>query len=260
LRSPSAALTDNSNLFYNCIIMAATTKSPAVRIEIHALSKRYHLQPVLNQLTITINDGDLCLLVGDNGAGKTTLLRILAGLVRPSQGGVTICGVSPSDDPHLRRMIGYVGHQPMVYQDLSAYENLRHYARLYPLDDAEATVEGAIQALKLTAYQHQPVRTLSRGMQQRLSLARATLHNPSIMLFDEPYTGLDQESASFLDERLQTLNQPGRVILLAAHRPQRLLKIASHVAWLRDGKIYQHIPVGSLINTPELNSYLQGVT
>lgn len=239
--------------------MNATPKTPAIGIEIRGLTKRFQHKPVLNQLSLTVNEGDLCVLVGDNGAGKTTLLRILAGLVRPSQGQVTICGSSPLGDPHLRQMIGYVGHQPMVYQDLTTSENLRHYARLYHLEDVESAVLQAIQALRLTAHQHQPVRTLSRGMQQRLSLARATLHNPTVLLFDEPYTGLDQETAAVLDHTLQNLNQPGRVIFLAAHRPQRLLKIASHVAWLRDGVICTHIPVEGLCTVPELNSYLQEV-
>lgn len=236
--------------------MAITTTAPSIRIEIHNLVKRFNRQPVLNQLSLTINEADFCILVGDNGAGKTTLLRILAGLVRPSQGDVFLCGASPASDPRLRHLIGYVGHQPMVYQDLTACENLRHTARLYQVEDVETSVSQAIQAFKLTAYQYQPVRTLSRGMQQRLSLARATLHNPAILLLDEPYNGLDQEAASFLDETLQGWHGPGRIILLAAHRPQRLLPIASHVAWLKKGCICTHIPVEALPNTPELSSYM----
>lgn len=236
--------------------MAAQTDTRVTRIEMRGLVKRYHHQPVLDHLSLDINDGEFCLLVGDNGAGKTTLLRILAGLVRPNQGQVTICGSSVNNNPQLRRKIGYIGHQPMVYQDLTAFENLCHYARLYQIADAQADIAESIRSVRLTQQQHQPVRTLSRGMQQRLSLARALLHNPSILLFDEPYTGLDQEAAAFLDEVLVKLHQPGRAILLAAHRPQRLLPIASHVAWLRDGEICQHIPVTSLNESPQLQGYL----
>ncbi len=240
--------------------MAANTPPHAAQIDIRGLSKRFQHQPVLNQLSLTLHDGDLCILVGDNGAGKTTLLRILAGLVRPSQGEVSVCGSSPISDSRIRRVIGYVGHQPMVYQDLTARENLIHYARLYQLEKGEEAVAEVVAAFNMAGYQHQPVRTLSRGMQQRLSLARATLHNPAILLFDEPYTGLDQEAAAFLDQSLQRLNRPGRIILLAAHRPQRLLKIASHVAWLREGVICKHLPVVALGGAPELNSYLQEVS
>ena len=236
--------------------MAMLAQTPPLRIEVRNLVKQYNRLPVLNQLSLTINEGDFCLLVGDNGTGKTTLLRILAGLVRPNQGDVTLCGASANADPAVRYQIGYVGHQPMVYQDLSAYENLQHTARLYQVKDSGVSISQAIQSFGLTAHQHQPVRTLSRGMLQRLALARATLHKPAILLLDEPYTGLDQDSARFLDATLQEWHSPGRIILLAAHRPQRLLSIASHVAWLKQGQINTHIPVENLPETPELNSYL----
>lgn len=147
----------------------------------------------------------------------------------------------------------------MFYQELTAQENLYHYTQLYQMIDPQAAISQALKAAGLTQHQHQPVRTLSRGMQQRLALVRATLHNPAILLFDEPYTGLDQEAANILDITLQGLHRPGQTILLAAHRPQRLLRIASHIAWLRDGAIYHHIPVEGLDKTPELQRYLQEV-
>lgn len=229
-------------------------------IEISDLTKRFHYQPVLNHLVLTVLDGECCLVVGDNGAGKTTLLRIIAGLTRPSHGQVTLCGEGSPADPELRRRIGYVGHQPMFYHDLSATENLYHYAQLYNLSNPRPVVLEALDQARLTRYQHQPVRTLSRGMQQRLSLARATLHGPVILLLDEPYTGLDQEAAQDLDSTLRNFCKPGHAILIAAHRPQRLLQITSHIAWLRDGVIHQHIPVGDIDQVPELQKYLQEVT
>jgi heme exporter protein A len=236
--------------------MSTQTSTPINLIEICDLVKRFHHQPVLNHLSMRIHSGDLCVLVGDNGAGKTTLLRILAGFVRPNHGTVTIYGADPISDHPLRQVIGYVGHQPMFYQDLTALENLGHYARLYQVRDIRSAITQSIQAVGLTPYQGQPVRTLSRGMQQRLSLARALLHQPSILLFDEPYTGLDQAAAAFLDETLQGLHTPGRTILLTAHRPQRLLTIASHVAWLKDGVIHQHLPIDQLEKSSELARYL----
>jgi heme exporter protein A len=237
--------------------MSVQMHIPNLHIATCNLVKRFHHQPVLNHLALTINDGDFCILVGDNGAGKTTLLRILAGLMRPTQGEVTLSGAISAGS--LRHSIGYVGHQTMLYQDLTALENLRYYARLYLVTPLEDAVAQAIETYGLSAYQQVPVRTLSRGMQQRLSLARALLHNPAVLLLDEPYTGLDQQAASVLDLTLQNLHQPGRIILLAAHRPQRLLTIASHVAWLKDGVIHQHLPVNALDTAPELVSYLQEV-
>ncbi|NLN69813.1 MAG: heme ABC exporter ATP-binding protein CcmA [Chloroflexi bacterium] len=239
--------------------MPTKTVQHPLQIHIQGLMKRYHRQPVLNQLSFTIASGNFCLLVGDNGAGKTTLLRILAGLVRPSQGEITCCGSLPGVDTEIRRLIGYVGHKPMLYQDLTALENLCHYAELYQIHNTKVKVSQAIQSFGLTAHQDQPVRTLSRGMQQRLSLARATLHNPVILLLDEPYTGLDQQAARLLDETLQNWHSQDRIILLAAHRPQRLLSIASHVAWLKEGYISTHVPVAELSTTPSLRRYLQEV-
>lgn len=232
-------------------------ESTSTRIEIRGLVKRFHTNAILDGLSLTVNDGTLCVLVGANGAGKTTLLRILATLIRPDAGEIFMSGNSMAVDPYFRRKIGYVGHQPMFYFDLNAIENLRHYARLYQLSNVDERVTNGILAAGLIKHQLKPVRIFSRGMQQRLSIARALLHEPDILLFDEPYTGLDQEAARSLDDRLQNLHQPGRTILLAAHRPQRLISIASHIAWLKDGKISHHIEVDHLSESPELQQYLQ---
>ncbi|MDY6866523.1 MAG: heme ABC exporter ATP-binding protein CcmA [Chloroflexota bacterium] len=239
--------------------MERTPERPSAEIAVRGLVKRYHYRPVLNDLSLTISDGDFCVLVGANGAGKTTLLRILASLVRADAGEIKIGNEITPSNPQSRSNIGYVGHQPMFYQDLTAAENLRHYARIYQVKDAEQAITEGIQLVGLADHQDKPLRTFSRGMQQRLSLARALLHQPTILLFDEPYTGLDQEAAHFLDTKLEELHRPGRAILLAAHRPQRLLTIASHIAWLKDGKITQIIPVNQLSQAPELNAYLQEV-
>jgi heme exporter protein A len=227
------------------------------RIVIRGLSKKYHFQPVLDDLSLSIDDGDLCILVGANGAGKSTLLRIIAALVRPDAGEVVVGDSFIESNASARCQIGYLGHQSLFYNDLNAVENLTHYARLYRLNDIPAEVVRSIESVGLAAHQHKPVRTYSRGMQQRLAIARTLLHNPSVLLLDEPYTGLDKEAAEFLDERLQQLHQPGRAILIAAHHPQRLLPVASHIAWLRDGRIATHLSVNRLGEAPELQDYLQ---
>ena len=237
--------------------MSAQHDTPRNHILVEALVKKYRARAVLDRLSLTIQPGEFCILVGDNGVGKTTLLRILAGLVRPDGGKIRIGAHNVYNTPAARRQIGYVGHQPMVYQDLNAIENLAHYARLYNLLDIKASVAEGIHFAGLERYQHQTLRTYSRGMQQRLSIARALLHDPDILLFDEPYTGLDKDAAHFLDQRLQDLHQGGKTILLAAHHPHRLLSIASHVAWLKDGVIAQHIPIPDLQEHPDLAVYLE---
>ena len=237
--------------------LATETLTPSLAFQ--GVVKKYRYQPVLDHLSMTINGGAFCVLVGANGAGKTTLLRIAAGLIRPDQGDCLIGGESIRANPHLRGTIGYVGHQPMFYQDLSAHENLIHYARLYMLTHAEEKAAEAIRSVGLESQGKKPVRTFSRGMQQRLSIARALLHQPGILLLDEPYTGLDQEAAQFLDAQLIDLHRSKRTILLAAHRPQRLIPVASHIAWLSNGKISAHTPVTDLTKTPELERYIQEI-
>ena len=226
---------------------------------IRDLVKQYHFQSVLDGLSLSLSEGDFCVLVGANGAGKTTLLRILADLVRPNQGEVLIEGFPLKSNPALRQAIGYISHLPMFYEDLTAVENLRHYANLYGLSQPAERISACLQASGLAHFQNQPVRTYSRGMQQRLSIERALLHDPKILLFDEPYTGLDQEAAQSLDLRLQALHTPGRVILVAAHRPQRLISVASHIAWLQNGRITHHLPASQLDSCPELLAYLREV-
>jgi heme exporter protein A len=233
-------------------------KAPAsVRSELRGLSKHYHYQPVLDGLDLTVNGGELCVLVGANGAGKTTLLRIVASLVRPDAGEVFAGGYTLAHGGIYRRQIGYLGHQSLFYSDLNAVENLTHYARLYHLGDVPRKVAQSIESVGLAPHRGKPIRTYSRGMQQRLAIARTLLHDPSVLLLDEPYTGLDPEAAQFLDDRLRRLREPDRAILIAAHRPQRLLSIASHVAWLRQGRIAQHLPVARLGEDPALQAYLK---
>ncbi len=236
--------------------MAKQTLTFSARIEIRGLTKRFHYHAILDHLSLTINEGDFCVLIGANGAGKTTLLRILAGLIHPTEGEIIFGSGQITNGPNLRRHIGYVGHQSMFYQDLTAAENLMHYARLYRLSEVDKAITNGLNTSGLDQYRNQPVRTFSRGMQQRLSLARAMLHEPEIMLFDEPYTGLDQEAAQFLDKKLKALNQPNRTILMAAHRPHRLLPMASHIAWLKAGKIVEHLPISQLHKSPALKRYL----
>lgn len=228
----------------------------SARVEIRGLIKRYHYQAVLNDLSLNLPAGDVCVLVGANGAGKTTLLRILATLVRPDAGEVLLNGNLLTESSALRGMIGYLGHQSMFYGDLNAIENLTHYAHLYQIENDDLILS-SIRDVGLEAHQEKPLRSWSRGMQQRLSIARALLHNPALLLLDEPYTGLDQEAAQMLDARLINLRQEGCTILIAAHRPQRLLSIASHIAWLKDGKIYTHVSMDQVFANPELHDVIR---
>ena len=239
--------------------MVDSPSSNNPRILVQGLVKRYRYQTVLNQLDLTLQDDSLCILVGENGAGKTTLLRIMASFAKPDEGEIHFDVFASSLAPSLRQHIGYIGHQSMLYGSLSAFSNLMHYARLYQLPKPAEIVHTSLSSAGLTALKDKPVRNLSRGIQQRLSIARALLHNPSILLMDEPYTGLDFEAAACLDETFIQLRRPGRIILVADHQPQRMFPFATHMAWLNEGKISHHLPINQINGHPALEQFLRGI-
>ncbi len=207
-------------------------------IKIEGLVKNYGTNPVLRGLNLHVQPGEFVSLVGPNGAGKSTLLRIVATLLSPTAGTVTIGGWPlNSHAANVRRHIGLVSHQPLLYGDLTAAENLDFYARLYQLDDREARITQALRTVGLAARRRDPVRSFSRGMLQRLTLARATLHEPDILLFDEPYTGLDQDATHLLDTLLLEEAQKGRTILMITHDLARGLNLCHQIAILNRGKI-----------------------
>jgi heme exporter protein A len=183
-------------------------------IQAQGLAKYYGRITALRDIRLEIPRGQFVALLGRNGAGKTTLLRILAGLTRPSAGTAAIAGLAPQA---ARGSVGYLAHSTALYMDLTAWENLRFYARLAGLGRAGADLEREIERVGLAGRAHEPVRHFSRGMQQRLAIARAFLHDPGIWLLDEPFTGLDQEGAQFLKGRLAGAHAAGRTILMAVH-------------------------------------------
>ena len=207
-------------------------------IQIQSLIKTFGSRVVLRGVTLTIAEGDFVTLMGANGAGKTTLLHIVATLSKPSGGSVAISGYSTADSAtELRRFIGLVSHKTLLYEDLSAAQNLRFYAQMYDVPDTSNRIETLLNQVGLWGRQHEPVRTYSRGMQQRLAIARAILHNPPILLLDEPDTGLDQHTADRLSELLSAVGAIQRTILMTTHNLERGLSLGNRVVILAKGKI-----------------------
>jgi heme exporter protein A len=172
-------------------------------IEVRKLVKRYGMKTVLRGLDFKVQEGEFVALLGPNGAGKTTFLRILASLSRPSVGHVAIGGyVLPAQAAAVRRRLGVVSHLPLLYGDLTADENLRFFARMYGVAQPEKRISEVLELVGLASRRRDLVRTFSRGMQQRLAIGRAVLHDPEVMLFDEPHTGLDQDACAMLDRVL----------------------------------------------------------
>ncbi|MGB8645946.1 MAG: heme ABC exporter ATP-binding protein CcmA [Anaerolineae bacterium] len=202
------------------------------------LEKLFGYRQALRGVTLEVPGGQVVALVGPNGAGKSTLLRILATLMRPSRGRCALDGIElPEGAMEARRLIGYVGHQTLLYDDLTVRENLRFYARLYGLDGIDSQIATAAARAGVDKRLDDVTRTLSRGYQQRAALARALLHRPKIYLYDEPYTGLDQDSSSLLDTLFTEARAGGATVLFSTHDFPRGLAIADRAVILRNGKL-----------------------
>lgn len=198
------------------------------------LHHSFGLRRVLRGIDLAVPPGDRVVLVGPNGAGKTTLLRILATLLRPERGDVAIAGLdSRRAAIEVRRRVGFASHQPSLYPDLTALENLRFFARLYRLDSAEERIGEALAGLGLYTRRNDRVRTYSRGMQQRLALARAVLHDPALLLLDEPDTGLDPRGL----EMLEAMTAATAAVIVSTHDIRLGLTLADRVCVLLNGRI-----------------------
>ena len=201
-------------------------------LELKGVWKLYGFAAALADVTVSVTAGESILLYGPNGAGKSTLLRILASLLRPTQGEVRWKGERIHDDiEQYRRSIGFLSHTIYLYGELTARENLSFFEKLYQPVQGESVVEDLLQFFHLRKQADEPVQNLSRGLQQRVSLARALLHDPEMLLLDEPFTGLDEASVGFLTERLREEQAKGKCIFLATHDLNRGTPVATR--WLR---------------------------
>ena len=207
-------------------------------ITVKKLVKRFGLKTVLRGVDFEVQPGEFVALLGPNGAGKTTFLRILASLSRPSLGEVRVAGYRlPNEAAAVRARLGVVSHLPLLYGDLSAEENLRFYGRMYGIGALESRMTEVLEMVGLDNRRRDLVRTFSRGMQQRLAIGRAVLHDPDVMLFDEPYTGLDQDASSMLDDVLKTVAAQGRTVVMTSHDLARAEELATRFDILSRGVI-----------------------
>lgn len=207
-------------------------------ITVRKLVKRFGPKVVLRGLDFDVEPGEFVALLGPNGAGKTTFLRILASLSRPVMGTIKIAGyLLPQQAAVVRQRLGVVSHLPLLYGDLTAEENLRFYGRMYNIPEMDNRISEVLELVGLSARQRDLVRTFSRGMQQRLAIGRAVLHDPDVMLFDEPHTGLDQDACEMLDTVLKDVAARGRTVVMTSHDLARTADLASRFDVLSKGKI-----------------------
>ncbi len=230
-------------------------------IQVRKLVKRFGLKTVLKGLDFQVEQGEFVALLGPNGAGKTTFLRILSSLARPSLGEIRVAGhFLPGQAAAVRRRLGVVSHQPLLYGDLTAEENLRFYARMYSLHRPNERITQVLELVGLAPRRHDLVRTFSRGMQQRLSIGRAVLHDPEVMLFDEPYTGLDQDACSMLDSVMIEVAARGRTIVMTSHDLARIAGVASRFDVLSRGVITASIQSSAIQPDDLLAFYRQAIS
>jgi heme exporter protein A len=224
---------------------APALETAPAHLEAVGLERAFGSQRAVDGISFALAPGQLLTVLGPNGAGKSTLLRILAGGLRPSAGEVRLGGV-PLDlrSAAWLRRVGVLSHQSFLYGHLTARENLRFYGDLYDLDDLAERVEAGLASVDLTARGDDQVRTYSRGMRQRLALARTLLHEPDVVLLDEPYTGLDAHAAAVLRGVLGTLRDGRRTVVLVTHNLTEGLELGDRVAIQVRGRFVIDAPAG----------------
>lgn len=214
-----------------------------VVVKVSGLTKQFGRFTALRSVSLDLSKGEFLTIFGRNGAGKTTLLKILSSIVRAYSGQAALFGddVKRANEA-VRRKIGFISHESFIYNDLTVYENLVFYARLYGIRDVRERVEALIKRVGLEAKTSVAARALSRGMRQRLSLARAVLHEPELLLLDEPYTGLDEQGCDILSGFLAEFAEGGGTILMTTHNIERGWKQADHVLVLERGAVVYRSP------------------
>jgi heme ABC exporter ATP-binding subunit CcmA len=215
-----------------------TATMQILAVEVRGLKKSYGLKPILRGIDFVLQQGQRMALLGANGAGKTTILRILAGLSRPSAGTIHVTGIDLlRDAQRVRQRVGLVAHQPYLYEELTVVENLLFFARLYAVEKARERVQGLVERLGLEKRGRERVGSLSRGQVQRLAWARALVHDPHLLLLDEPDTGLDQEGQHLINDLLAEHRTRGGSVIFTTHQLEQALTLSDSIVMLRHGRI-----------------------
>lgn len=216
---------------------SVSRRSGAPAVYAHGLVKQFGSRRALDGVDLSVPEGAFLSIFGPNGAGKTTLLRTLALLSRPTRGSLALMGVDALDEPdELRARIGLISHRSMLYGDLSAQENLEFFSALYRGEPDRGRIRELLELVELDHRRHDAVRTYSRGMQQRLSIARALVNDPDLVLLDEPYSGLDPHAAELFDELIARVRE-GRTFIMVSHDLEKGFDLCTHALIMARGQV-----------------------
>jgi heme exporter protein A len=221
---------------------SAPSATDGALIEVRALERSFGARRAVAGVEFTLGPGECLALFGPNGAGKTTLLRILAGLLKPTRGTASIAGFALPGGVPVRALVGLISHNSMLYEALTARENVEFSARLHGVRDPVATADDALHRMRIHDRAETLVRSLSRGMQQRVSIARAVVHAPRVLLLDEPYSGLDESGGNALSALLGELRSAGAAMVMVTHNLGEGLAVATQAAIMREGRFARHEP------------------
>ncbi|HEY8164311.1 MAG TPA: heme ABC exporter ATP-binding protein CcmA [Gemmatimonadaceae bacterium] len=217
-----------------------------VVVEANSLVRRFGPHRAVDGVDLSLHPGESLAVFGPNGAGKTTLLRLLAGLLKPTSGFARIDGVTVPGGALVRRRIGIISHHTLLYDALTARENVEFAARLYRVDDPRSSALSALERMGISERADATVRSLSRGMKQRVSVARAMVHGPSVVLADEPFTGLDASGSRALAGILSELRESGATLIVVTHNLEEGLSVATRVAVMHRGRIVHAAQTGDV--------------
>ncbi len=222
--------------------MTDSVNADSLALEVRELSRTFGARKALDKVSFDLPSGSFLSIFGPNGAGKTTLVKVLTTLTTPSGGSARICGLDVIEDAvKLRERIGLISHNPLLYPDLSAEENLRFFAEMYGVDEAADRARELLVAVELDHRRLDLVRTFSRGMLQRLSIARALLHAPDVLFLDEPYSGLDPHAVEIFDSLIATIRE-NHTFVMISHDLSKGLELCSHALILARGKVVLSAP------------------